>query len=60
MSRVLRLEEASLRDPERIDGLARKLRLQSPQAGQVVRIDGASSDTPEMASIATVAVISAR
>jgi cell division protein FtsL len=60
MSRVLRLEEASLRDPERIDGLARKLGLQSPQAGQVVRIDGASGDTPEMASIAAVAVISAR
>jgi len=60
MSRVLRLEEASLRDPERIDGLARKLGLQSPQAGQVVRMDGAMNDAPEMASIAAAAVIPAR
>jgi len=56
MSRVLRLEEASLRDPERIDGLARKLGLQSPQAGQVVRIEGATNDAAEMASIAVAAV----
>ena len=59
MSRVLRLEEASLRDPERIDGLAKKLGLQSPQAGQVVRMENAN-DAPEMASIAAVTVISAR
>ena len=39
MNRALRLEEASLRDPERIDVLARKLGLQSPQAGQVMRLD---------------------
>ena len=60
MSRVLRLEEASLRDPERIDGLARKLGLQSPQAGQVVRIESSASDAPEMASIAVVTVIPSR
>src|SRR5262249_21093949 len=60
MSRVLRMEEASVRDPERIDGLARKLGLQSPQAGQVVRIENVSNDRPEMASIAAVTVISAR
>ena len=59
MSRVLRLEEASLRDPERIDGLARKLGLQSPQAGQGVRIEGATNDAAEMASIA-VAVVGVR
>src|SRR3954469_9356804 len=35
MNRALRLEEASLRDPERIDSLARQLGLQSPRAGQV-------------------------
>ena len=35
MNRALRLEEASLRDPERIDVMARKLGLQSPQPGQV-------------------------
>ena len=39
MNRALRLEEASLRDPERIDTLARKLGLQSPQAGQVMHMD---------------------
>ena len=41
MNRALRLEEASLRDPERIDMLARKLGLQSPQAGQVMHMDTA-------------------
>src|ERR1039457_2847033 len=42
MNRALRLEEASLRDPERIDVMARKLGLQSPQPGQVIRMDSAS------------------
>jgi len=61
MNRALRLEDASLRDPERIDELARRLGLQSPQAGQVMRLD-ASDDTgaPVMASIAPISVISAR
>ncbi|HXU15250.1 MAG TPA: hypothetical protein VN708_08985 [Terriglobales bacterium] len=62
MNRALRLEEASLRDPERIDRIAREMGLQSPQAGQVVRMD---SSTPEgsgseVASLAAVAVVSAR
>ena len=62
MNRALRLEEASLRDPERIDTLARKLGLQSPQAGQVMRLDTAVPDaaTPVLASIAPLRVISAR
>jgi cell division protein FtsL len=38
-NRALRLEEASLRSPERIDALARAMGLQSPQAGQVVRLE---------------------
>ena len=61
VNRELHLEDASLRNPERIDLMARKLGLQSPQAGQVVRLD-ASSDggAPVMASVATVSVISAR
>ena len=42
LNRALRLEEASLRDPERIDTLARKLGLQSPQAGQVIHMDTVS------------------
>src|SRR5215475_6483532 len=61
LNHALRLEEASLRDPERIDMMARKLGLQSPQPGQVMHLD-ASSDvgTPVMASATPVAVISAR
>ena len=61
MNRALRLEEASLRDPERIDLMARKLGLQSPQPGQVMRMDSAADmAAPVMASVTPVAVISAR
>src|SRR4030088_1498697 len=61
MNRALRLEEASLRDPERIDVMARKLGMQSPQPGQVVRMDAdADSAAPVMASVTPVAVISTR
>ena len=61
MNRALRLEEASLRDPERIDVMARKLGLQSPQPGQVQRMDAASdSATPVMASVTPISVVSAR
>src|SRR6202795_4039660 len=61
MNRALRLEEASLRDPERIDVMARKLGMQSPQPGQVVRMDAdADGGAPVMASITPVAVISIR
>ncbi len=61
MNRALRLEDSSLRDPERIDLMARKLGMQSPQPGQVLRMD-ASTDaaSPVMASISPVAVVSAR
>src|ERR1700757_2512376 len=52
MNRALRLEDASLRDPERIDVMARKLGLQSPQAGQVMRLDTSSdAGAPELASM---------
>src|SRR5208283_3976990 len=52
MNRALRLEEASLRDPERIDGMARQLGLQPPQPGQVLRMDaGSDAATPAMASV---------
>jgi hypothetical protein len=61
MNRELHLEDASLRNPERIDLMARKLGLQSPQAGQVMRLD-ASGDggAPVMASVTPISVISAR
>jgi cell division protein FtsL len=61
MNRALRLEEASLRDPERIDVLARKLGLQSPQPGQVMHLDvNADTGTPVMASVTSISVVSAR
>jgi cell division protein FtsL len=61
MNRALRLEEASLRDPGRIDVMARKLGLQSPEPGQVLRMDVATdAATPVMASVTPVAVVSAR
>jgi cell division protein FtsL len=61
MNRALRLEEASLRDPERIDLKARKLGLQPPQPGQVLRMDSPSdAAAPVMASVTPVAVVSAR
>ena len=61
MNRELHLEDASLRNPERIDLMARKLGLQSPQAGQVVRLDvSADSDVPVIASVTPISVISAR
>ena len=61
MNRALRLEEASLRDPERIDVMARKLGMQSPQPGQVVRMDAdADATAPVMASVTPVSVVSLR
>src|SRR6266404_2937955 len=61
MNRELHLEDASLRNPERIDLMARKLGLQSPQAGQVMRLDAsADGGTPVMASMTPISVISAR
>ena len=61
-NRALRLEEASLRDPERIDDIARKMGLQSPQAGQILRMDRSISESsgPVVASLTPVAVVSAR
>jgi len=62
MNRALRLETASLRDPERIDRMARELGLQSPQAGQVMRMDTAlpEASTSVMASLTPVSVVSTR
>jgi cell division protein FtsL len=60
VNRALRLEEASLSSPERIDKLAREYGMQPPQAGQVIRMESTLPDasTPEMASAAAVRVIS--
>jgi cell division protein FtsL len=61
-NRTLRLEQASLRDPERIDQMARSMGMQAPQAGQVQRMDSDGLATPGsevMARMSTVSVISA-
>jgi hypothetical protein len=52
MNRALRLEDASLRDPERIDLLARRMGLVPPEPGQVIRMDNAMGEAngPVMAS----------
>jgi cell division protein FtsL len=61
MSQALRLEEASLRDPERIDAMARKLGLQAPDPGQIIPMDAATEPAaPIMASVTPVAVVSTR
>lgn len=61
MNRALHLEEASLRDPERIDVMARKLGLQSPRPGQVMRMDTVGDiAAPVMASVTPVSVVSMR
>jgi len=60
-NRALRLEEASLRDPERIDSLARKMGMQSPNAGQVIRMDAAGdASVPVLASATPVSMITVR
>jgi cell division protein FtsL len=63
INRALRLEDASLRDPGRIDQLARQMGLQTPTVGQVIMLDTALPDpsAPQMASVSTpVSVVSAR
>jgi len=66
-NRALRLEEASLRDPERIDVLARQMGLNSPEAGQVIRLDragdqrtGAVAMMASQVRVSDVAVIAAQ
>jgi hypothetical protein len=59
MNHALRLEDASLRDPERIDVLARRMGLVPPEPGQVIRMDAASGDGqgPVMASATPLTII---
>jgi hypothetical protein len=59
MNRALRLEDASLRDPERIDLLARRMGLVPPEPGQVIRMEGSAADNqgPVMASNAPIMVV---
>ena len=48
-NRQLRLSEAELTDPERIDRIAKQLGLDAPQPGQVVRQDGSDWNAPVLA-----------
>ena len=59
MNRALRLEDASLRDPERIDLLARRMGLVPPEPGQVIRMDPSATESqaPVMASNGPVMVV---
>jgi cell division protein FtsL len=57
-NRELRLTEAELTEPARIDKIAKQLGLDTPQPGQVIRTDGADAPLggPVMASVAQVGV----
>ena len=59
VNRALRTEDASLRDPERIDVMARRMGLVPPEPGQVIRMDSPSADSsaPVMASVEPVIVL---
>src|SRR3984885_12521400 len=50
-NRQLRLSEAQLTDPSRIDRMAKQLGLDAPQAGQVVRPDGGDPNAPVVAQV---------
>ena len=58
LNRALRLEEASLRDPQRIDQLARQMGLETPAVGQVMRLDGTPVSQPAGEVLARVSVVS--
>ena len=60
VNRTLTLEAASLRDPGRIDALARKMGLESTQPGQVIRLNTEEVGAPIVAQATTVAVITAQ
>ena len=52
-NRQLRLTEAQLSDPGRIDQIARQLGLDAPLPGQVVRPDGSGTNVPVLAQATT-------
>ena len=55
-NRQLRLTEAQLTDPNRIDQMAKQLGLDAPQPGQVVRPDMMEVGAPVLAQTSTPAV----
>lgn len=57
-NRALRLEEASLRDPERIEQLAMRMGLVAPQAGQVMHLEATADPAmPVMARVSPIRVV---
>jgi len=61
VNRNLKLEQAWLRDPGRIDVLARQMDLEPPRPGQVVRLDADAPDGgPVIAQASTVAIVPAQ
>jgi cell division protein FtsL len=60
VNRYLKLQEASLRDPGRIDALARQMGLKTPDPGQVVRMDTDEPGGNVIAQASAVAVIPAQ
>ncbi len=60
-NRALSLEEASLKDPARIDRLAKQMGMQRPAGGQMQPMDSAIADpsTPVMAQANGIMVVSA-
>jgi cell division protein FtsL len=52
-NRQLRLTEAQLSDPGRIDQIARQLGLDAPRPGQMVRPDGSGANAPVLAQAST-------
>lgn len=58
VNRALRLDEASLKDPERIDILARKMGFDVPRAGQVQQMDAAPESSGPVMARAGVSVVS--
>ena len=61
-NRELSLEEASLKDPARIDRLAKQMGMQRPAGGQLQPMDTAIADpsTPVMARASGIMVVSAQ
>jgi cell division protein FtsL len=59
VQKTLRLEEASLKDPERIDAIARRMGMQMPVAGQVQHMESSGEvGGPVMARAVGVSVVS--
>jgi len=52
-NRELRLSEAQLTDPGRIDKMAKQLGLDAPEPGQVIRPDGSDANAPVLAQATT-------